>query len=229
MIGLIDCYPDLHTKGPPYSDYESFINNLFADNTPPLKVFHVTTSKFPDIDECDGYIISGSSRSIYEDEKWMKNLLNFISQCHQKKKKLLGICFGHQAIALALGGKVIKSEKGWEVGAHSFDIISKAPWMQPEKDSLTLLFSHKDQVVELPPGTTLLGKNAFCPIQMYRIGEHIFSLQAHPEFIPDFLNEVINSRIELIGKEKSQMAIKSLTLPTDHQIIATWMLNFLKN
>lgn len=230
-IGLLHCYQMLPELAPQFGDYPDFITGLFQAIDHPLsyKIYLAKKGQFPQtVDECDSYIVTGSTYSVYDDLGWIQQLLHFIQRCHQKKKKVLGLCFGHQAIAAALGGKVEKSRKGWGLGVHDLEIVSATPWMVPHQPTISLLFTHQDQVTKLPPGAIMNGTSPFCPYQIFSIDQHIFSLQGHPEFTRPFLKRVLAGRITKIGEAAFQQAVTSLSCPTDEKLVANWLLNFLQ-
>ena len=193
-------------------------------------VFNVIKEEYPkEIHSCDAYLITGSANSIYDKESWISNLSLFIRKLHHQQKKIIGVCFGHQLIAKALGGAAKRSEKGWGIGVMSTKIEHHENWMIPELDNFSLITSHQDQVTKLPKDAILLGSNSFCPVSMYRIGNHILSMQGHPEFTPDYAEALFKNRMSIIGGKKVQKAVDSLRKKTDHQVIVNWIIHFLLN
>lgn len=142
-------------------------------------------------------------------------------------KKLIGICFGHQLIAKALGGKVIKSPKGWGVGMSQNQIYQLKEWMRPSLNCFNLLVSHQDQVIELPTGAEILAGSDFCPNYMMQIGS-FFSVQGHPEFTKSYSRDLMVSREDSVNEIEFAKGMKSLELHEDDTIIAQWIVNFLK-
>lgn len=230
MIGLLNAYQ----CDPVPKDYQIEYGRMFLaflkENLPDveIKVYKVALGEWPrSVTECAGWIITGSPKGAYEQDEWIVRLARFVQDCHSQKQKLVGVCFGHQLIAQALGGKAEKSHRGWGVGVQDFAVRSQKSWMTPSLQQCSLLFSHQDQVTRLPAEAIWLAESQFCPYQMYSIGDHIFSMQGHPEFTPDFVKGRLDSRIELLGKELHQSACSSLTKPTQSRQIATWIKNFL--
>ena len=231
MIGLLNCYHFDLTPGHYQETYEPICMNYLKKIMPQetIKTYQVAQNEFPkNVDECKGWILTGSPASAYEDEPWVRSLLAFIKKAEHEKVKMLGICFGHQVIAQALGGRVEKSNKGWGIGVRSFSINKKAPWMTKDFDECSLLFSHQDQVTKLPDGATILASDPFCPIQMYCIDEHVFCLQGHPEFTREYALKRYKERETQYKPETFRRAINELELPTDELIVGKWIKEFFK-
>jgi len=192
-----------------------------------LRIYEVTRGEFPgSTDECEGWIVSGSRRSAYEDEGWIHQVGAFIRQIVASQRPLLGICFGHQLIALSLGGEVAQAEAGWGVGAKTFDLVATAPWLDPAADRFRILMSHKDQVLRLPDGAELLAGADYCPVGAYRIGEHVFCVQGHPEFVPELSRMLIERRRPVLGDEVADAGLASLEEPADRELMAAWIARF---
>ncbi len=228
-IGLLNAYH--HVKGD--QTYQTqylplarkYLKSLGDDNE--IVSYCVAQNEFPDnVDEADFWVITGSPKSAYDNDEWIINLRNFILKIHEQKKKLLGLCFGHQIIAKSLGGEVISSPKGWGVGVRSFYIKNPQSWMEPREERLSLLYSHKDQVTKLPLGATPFGSSDFCEFEAYFIGNHILSFQGHPEFSPIYARDRMVARKSLLGSKLFSRARKTLKNPTDHQLVGQWVQNF---
>jgi GMP synthase-like glutamine amidotransferase len=191
--------------------------------------YQVAQGQLPDSpDACDAYVITGSPKGVYDDDPWIAELAQFLRDCYATGKKLIGICFGHQMLAEALGGHSQKSEKGWGLGQRTLEVSGEKPWMAGEKGSLDLYFAHQDQVTSLPPGAELLGGDDFCPIGFYTIGEQVMAIQGHPEFTPQIMEDIIALKEGDIDDQVYQAAASSLEDGrTDGQQVARWMVNFL--
>jgi GMP synthase-like glutamine amidotransferase len=229
MVGLLNAYHFDFSKGSYQEQYSRdaihFLWRTFGKK--PVCEYKVARGDWPArTDECDVWVITGSSKSVYEQEPWIEELSEWVRRLHKDRRKLIGICFGHQMIAHALGGRTEKSKKGWGVGVQAYAVTRFAPWMQPEKKEVKLLFSHQDQVVKLPPEAKLLAESEFCPNQMFQIGDHILTMQGHPEFTREFAKDRLDQRIELIGKEAYAKAVASLALPSDEDTLSGWLRNF---
>lgn len=214
-----------------FGDYSEMLQHLIncVSNEHKFQTYRVTQAHYPqDIDENDAYIITGSKASAYDDDEWIISLKDFIKQLFKQKKKLIGICFGHQIIAEALAGKVTKSDKGWGVGIKTSVILKKKTWMNPTQGKIALRYSHQDQVIKLPPDAELITSNEFCINCGYQISDHILTFQGHPEFNNNFLEYLMQGRKEIIGETNYQQAITSLQQNPDDKLIAKWLLQFIK-
>jgi len=231
-IGLLNAYicdPDPDSYQYTYAPmFQQFFSEQVSA-TWSLREYRITQGEWPEtIDECDGWIICGSPKSVYDKDSWIAELMAFTKKCHQHKKPLLGICFGHQLIAQALGGKTGKSAKGWGVGVRGFEILASKPWMTEAKAQCHLLFSHQDQVEKLPQDAILLASDPFCPHQIFSIGNHILAIQGHPEFTPAYMHDRLEERKEIIGDTAYNRALKSLKKPTDSPLLGLWIEHFFR-
>ena len=181
-----------------------------------------------DVDEQDAYLITGSPLSVLDDHIFSDALTDFIQRCDAAKKPLVGACFGHQAIALALGGKVERSLDGYNVGIEDTVFTDHRGWMTPRRDHLPLYVFHEDQVTALPEGCDLLGFSDKCPIASFTKGDHIFTTQAHPEFSHDFMACVLRFTEDKMPAKDVADAWSSMDRPQDGAIFAEWCTNFFK-
>ena len=133
--------------------------------------------------ECDGWAVTGSRHGVYENLPWMQTLQEFIRKIVDLKRPLLGICFGHQIIATAMGGRVEKSDKGWGVGLYDYQITDAAPeWMRDHGDEFTLNAFHQDQVVAVGETGRVIASSAFCENAAIMYDDCVITFQGHPEF-----------------------------------------------
>ena len=178
----------------------------------------------------DALLITGSAASAYENKAWINRLKELVRLWVAEKKKLLGICFGHQLVAEALGGKVTKCERGWGVGRREVAVLRSTPWMGDEKaQSIALLYSHQDQVEQLPATAQPILGDAFCPVAGFVIDDQVMTLQGHPEFSVAYVSELIQRRKAIIGEDNAERALQASQLFTDAEaaVAPRWMVNFL--
>ena len=217
---------------PEFGEYPDMFVGLLGKVDPDLEfvVYDVEEGVYPeDIDEVDAYLITGSKSSVYEDKPWIGVLMDFVRQLHARKKKLVGICFGHQIVAQALGGRTEKSHKGWGQGLHTHTFVETPRWHDGGSPDLHILVSHQDQVVSNPPGARVLASSDFCENAVVQLGDHILTFQGHPEFLPAYSREIMGYRRELIGEEVYASGMASLSQAQEGERVARWILNFLKS
>jgi GMP synthase-like glutamine amidotransferase len=230
-IGLLQCdhvAPELAIR---FGDQPIFFKNLFSKNAPEISfdIFDVQNEIYPpEPKQYGGFIGTGAKYSVTEDLPWIRRFKEYVNYLYQHQMKFIGICFGHQMIAEALGGKCDVSEKGWGIGVRQINIIKKKSWMQPDADAIRLLYSHMDQITQLPPETEVIAGNSHCPYAIITVGDHFMGIQAHPEFSLDYLDLLMQSRVDRIGALQVEDARKTLSEPTDEAVVAKWMANFFR-
>lgn len=206
---------------------DMFIKSLSAVN-PALGFarFDVNRQQYPgSLNEYSGVLITGSQSAAYDSDEWVQVLKQRIKAMANDRVPLVGICFGHQIIHQALGGCVLKAPGGWCVGVHRNQLTESAQKYGSPGDSFTLLSSHQDQVVAVAPDTNVLAATTYCPIAMTSIGNHIFTLQGHPEFTRDYAKALMDKRRAAIGEPVYQRGVHSLAEPLDDGRALRWMLD----
>ncbi len=183
--------------------------------------------------DCDGWLITGSRHGAYEKLDWMLVLEDFIRDLYRQSLPLVGICFGHQIIAQALGGEVIKSDKGWGIGLHSYEISNPQDWMVETPQQVRIYAFHQDQVCVLPAMASVFSSSEFCPYAGLSYADSIISVQAHPEFEEDYELALIdmyggNLVPEPVTKEaRDQM--QASEYKADTKMLADWISTFFLN
>ena len=216
---------------PEFGEYPDMFMALLGRVDPTLEfiVYDVEQGEYPaDIDEVDAYLITGSKSSVYDDKPWIATLMEFVRELDRRRKKLVGICFGHQLVAQALGGRTEKSPKGWGVGLHTHRFNTVPAWYDDAGADLDILVSHQDQVVTNAAGARVLASSEFCENAVCQIGEHILTFQGHPEFVPAYSREIMEFRREMIGEQVYREGMASLAVPPQGERVARWILNFLR-
>ena len=203
-------------------NYDEMFEKLLDGNDFEFETFSVVDGVFPSgAEAADGWLITGSKHGAYEDHPWIPPLENLIRDVHATGKPMIGVCFGHQIIAQALGGKVEKFGGGWSVGRTEYT-LDGAP--------VALNAWHQDQVVELPHDARVVGSSDFCANAMLAYGDSIWTVQAHPEFSAEFIDGLIKTRGKgVVPKNQLEAATAVLPEPTDSQRIAAHMAQFFKS
>ena len=229
-LGLLVCDHVAERFQPLDGDYPAIFAALFARCGAAVewRLYDVSAGEFPAaVDECDAFVTTGSRASAYEELDWIVRLKELVRDIYRAGVPLVGICFGHQVVAEALGGRVAKAATGWGVGVHDVTITRREDWMEPFASTVGLLYLHQDQVVELPPGAVLLGQSQHCPVAIYRIDQQILCIQAHPELSRQYLAAVLDDRRPRIGDAKVDAALAVLDGPTHELLVARWIVNFI--
>lgn len=233
-VGILNAIPPelskVNWQGSPVDAYIRFFQSVSNDFE--FVGYDVVHGAFPASPEvCDAYVITGSPKGAYDTDPWIGELAEFIRAAYAAGKKLIGICFGHQIIAQALGGRAEKSKKGWGLGLRTIDlgVEKEKPWLNGRPDHCSLYFVHQDQVTELPPAADLLGGNEFCPNAFYAIENQVLGIQGHPEFSTAIMQDILSRRPAGVGEQLQATAVASLKEGApDNRLVAQWMVNFLR-
>ena len=229
-LGLLECdHVDDRNKDVA-GDYRDMFAALLTRAASDLELlpYDVVGGEVPSSpDECDGWLATGSRRSVFDDVEWIERASAFVRDLHNAQAPYVGVCFGHQLLARSLGGHVERSPRGWGVGTHRLRVRETAAWMQPPERDVDLLFMHQDQVTQLPESAVLVGTSDHCPLAMFRVGTTMLGIQAHPEFDPRYLERLLRERVGRIGREQTNEARASLDTPLDNDIVAHWVVRFL--
>ena len=184
--------------------------------------------------ECDAYLITGSKFGAYEDIDWIHGLKDFIRRAYDAGSAMVGICFGHQILAQSLGGRVVKSDKGWGVGVHHYQWTKDKPaWLDETaleaSEDFAIVAFHQDQIVDLPFDARVLATSDFCPYAALAYKDQAISFQGHPEFSVDYEEVLIEDRREaVLGDQVADKAAESLAQPIDREAIGVGIVAFLE-
>jgi len=207
---------------------ERFIN-LLKPSLPEAKwtTIHCLEDNLPnDANGFDVYLITGGRYSVFEDLDWQQKLFDFIRQIYSNNVPLLGICYGHQAIAHALGGHVERFDNGWGAGVTSVNVINQPAWLQPMAEKIYLLAMHQDQVTTIPTEATRFLDSHFCHNSGFYIDDRVLAIQQHPEFTSELCRDLIVRRKERIGKQYKP-ALQSLDIQHQGEYVGQWIANFI--
>jgi GMP synthase-like glutamine amidotransferase/GNAT superfamily N-acetyltransferase len=189
--------------------------------------FAVSAGEWPqDPGAFDGIVITGSPASVNERRPWIAALGQFVRDAFDADLPLVGLCFGHQMIAAALGGRVAKSAAGLRLGTATTPITRAMPWMTPPAPALTLYAAHDEQVVELPPGAQVIGGDPACPVGAFAIGDRAFALQCHPEFGFGFMRDLVDAWAPRLAPAAAERARAQVAQAVDSALAMRWIAQF---
>jgi GMP synthase-like glutamine amidotransferase len=214
-----------------YSSFGALFIRLFegvgVDWT--MEVFATQQGQYPaSFDDYDAVLLTGSRADSFSGAPWAVELRKRVTQLLQAQKKLVGVCFGHQLIALCLGAPVGRAPQGWGAGRMTYN------WHRPDlphcadRTQISLLASHQDQVFELPAGATLVASSDFCPVAAFTVGQEVFCIQPHPEFETGISAYLMEKRREVLGEERYAAANASLQHGHEGEQIARMVVAFLE-
>ena len=215
--------------------YTDLFSGFFAPaaSSIQLEFVLVRDGAFPtSVHDYDAYLVTGSLYGVYDDPEWIGKLMAFVREAYRQHIPLLGVCFGHQLIAHALGGKAEKSDKGWVAGGRTLPVhkhpVTGADMGEGEDTSHTLLYTHQDQVVALPPKAQAWLGDSLCPIAGMTIPGRVLTVQGHPEFSADYLTALLEVLRPKLGDPATDAAITSIHAATPHTAqTRRWMVDFL--
>ncbi|MES2951058.1 MAG: amidotransferase [Pseudomonadota bacterium] len=179
----------------------------------------------------DGYgavLLTGSASDSFSDEAWVVELRRQVTQLLAQRKKLIGVCFGHQLIGLCMGAPVARAPQGWGEGRMVYD------WHRPDlphsagRTQIALLASHQDQVLALPLGATLVASSDFCPVAAFSVGQEVFCVQAHPEFDAGFSQHLLDEQHMRLGEDDYAALSNGLRAGHEGQHIARLVVAFVE-
>ncbi len=221
LIGILQTglAPDI--LAPEMGDYPDMFARLLDGNGFTFRTWRVVDGTFPaSVDDADGWLITGSRHGVYEDHPWIAPLEAFIRAAYAAHVPLVGICFGHQIVAQAMGGKVERYAGGWAIGAQDYAF---------QGETLTLNAWHRDQVIEKPANAKVIASNAFCANAALLYDDRVLTVQAHPEFRPEFIDGLMQTRGKgLVPDEVMAKAAARLSDPLQDTTIAARIAAFFK-
>ncbi|SFS14966.1 type 1 glutamine amidotransferase [Yoonia litorea] len=202
-------------------DYDAHFQRLLDGHGFTFETYNVVDMSFPEsVTQCDGWLVTGSKHGAYEDHPFIPPLEDFIREAYEARIPMVGICFGHQIIAQALGGHVEKFAGGWSVGRREYDwngeVIALNAW-------------HQDQVIRRPEGAKVLAANDFCENAALVYEDRIFTVQPHPEFDSTFIEGLaIHRGPGVVPENQLQEVVANLDRPVNNNQLAAKIARFFK-
>lgn len=195
-FAVLLCAEDSEYVKKKYGGYFGVFVKMLAEEGEIWDMYRVAAGEFPDDEEIgnyDGFVITGSCNDAYGNDVWICRLLNLLKRLDSMKKKVLGICFGHQIVGRALGGKIGRASSGWDIGVRTVNLSSsmRMPAL------LSIIECHRDEVLHLPPKVEVVAWSDKTGIEMFRYGDHMMGIQGHPEYTKDILLHLIDRLLQL--------------------------------
>ncbi len=221
LIGILQTGLAPDALAPEMGDYPDMFARLLDGHGFTFRTYKVVDGEFPKgVKDCEGWLITGSRHGVYEDHAFIPPLEQFIRDAFAAHVPVVGICFGHQIVAQAMGGKVERYGEGWAVGATDYDFAG---------EKVTLNAWHRDQVVQAPAGAKVIASNDFCANAALLYDDRAFTVQAHPEFRPEFVDGLMKTRGKgLVPDEVMAAAATRLADPLQDKTMAGRIAAFFK-
>lgn len=176
--------------------------------------------------EYTGFVVTGSPASVNDDSPWIRQLEALVRQVHARRQPLVGLCFGHQVIAKALGGRVGQSPGGWRVGTAPLPLHNPPDWLADAPPVLSLYAAHNEQVLVAPPEARVVGGDAFCPLGSLAVDGHIWTVQYHPEFSPAFMVDLLDALDGELPDAVIQTGRQQVQHAADGPALMRWIARF---
>ena len=230
-VAILQCDDVLEKFQPEFGSYVGMIEQMFAsvDGVFEFDSFDCRKQQYPDdLDRYDFFITTGSRASVYDEETWIQTLILFVRRLAKEQRKFIGICFGHQILAMAYNAGVEKSEKGWGIGVATNRIVSTPQWMAEKKKHINIIVSHQDQIITIPEGAKVIAESDFCPFFIVQWNEQFLSIQGHPEWNRDYSKALINERRTIIPQPIVETGFRSLATKPDNDCFIRWIIDFVR-
>ncbi|XP_017970915.1 PREDICTED: gamma-glutamyl peptidase 5 isoform X2 [Theobroma cacao] len=185
-----------------YGGYYGVFVEMLAEEGETWDVFRVASGHFPDEDKIgdyDGFVITGSCNDAHGNDVWICKLIALLKKLDSLKKKVLGICFGHQILGRALGGKTGRAISGWDIGVTTIHLSSSSSKLFSSLKipaTLSVIECHRDEVRELPLKAEVMAWSEKTGVEMFRYGDHMMGIQGHPEYTKDILLHLIDRLLQ---------------------------------
>jgi GMP synthase-like glutamine amidotransferase len=208
-------------------DYDAMYADMLqaAEPTIDTRTYDVVGGELPaSPDECDAWIITGARYDAYADDDWIVALRKFVAGVHEHQARLVGVCFGHQVVAHALGGRA-ENTGTWQAGPKSLHVEQTA-WF--EGGSVAIHAMHQDVVGELPAGARTIARGDTAEHPMFLVGDTILCVQDHPEYDAAYIAALVELRRPRMGDAITDEALARIGRDgVDGDVVARWITDFL--
>lgn len=229
-LGLLTCDRLWEPLRSAHGDYAEMYSALLRATGAEFELvsFAVHAGELPPrSDVCDAWLVSGSRASAFENRPWITSLLDFVRATHTAGVRQVGICFGHQVLAHALGGRVERASGGWGLGNVELTLRDRAAIPSNVPDRPRLFMAHQDQVIKLPPGAAWLAEAPHCPHAMFVLDDSALGIQPHPEFSAEFMRDMTLDHSLNLPEALRAQALASYAAPVDSLVVGDWIARFL--
>lgn len=193
-----------------------------------MEIFSVIRGEYPQhARHYDAFLVTGSQHDAFDDADWIARLKTYLQTLYREAVPLVGICFGHQLLAHALGGRADRADGGWGLGVMTFQVQETAPFLDSEQP-VKLIMSHRDQVLKIPEGARLLLSNDFCPFAAFYQPHRLLAFQGHPEFRVDYARDLLAFRASQISPEHLAQVEASFEVAHQGERVGRWVQRFLE-
>lgn len=233
LLGILECGRNKPEWLADHGGFADWFPSLLAPSDPNLSyaVWRADQGEFPaSVEQCDAWLLTGSPKSVYENLSWQIALSDFVNLAREKRP-IVGICYGHQHLHHALGGRV-ELRSDWGVGVESYPICSQPDWLGGDFEvgaaggAFELIALHRDHVVDPAPNTKVLAASAESPFAVTQIGENILTFQPHPEMKPEQASLIYDLHRVDMGEDHYVKAVASLGKPRSERRAADWIVRF---
>lgn len=231
-LAILDADTLYDTLQARYVSYGQMFRHLLHDagGDWEISIYRVIDGEYPeDPAAYHGFLITGSKYDSFADDDWIVTLRRYVQALYQRGKLLVGVCFGHQLLAHALGGRAGRSDAGWGLGVMRYQLEAHPGFADEQFSSVELIASHQDQVLALPEQAQRLLSNDFCPNAGFYIPGRVLAIQPHPEFSAEYAKALLDLRAEQLPAALVERARASLEASHDGLRVGKWIRNFMEH